>query len=98
MERVVSNSSTFRGYDLSMAGKTGTAQQSSVHPDHGLFVGYAPTDSPQIAIATRIAYGYSSSYAAEVSRDLARIYFDPDLKDELITGHAAGLGAATAGD
>ena len=98
MERVVSNSSTFRGYDLSMAGKTGTAQQSSVHPDHGLFVGYAPSDSPQIAIATRIAYGYSSSYAAEVSRDLARIYFDPDLKDELITGHAAGLGAATAGD
>ena len=98
MERVVSHSSTFRGYNLSMAGKTGTAQQSSVHPDHGLFVGYAPTDSPQIAIATRIAYGYSSSYAAEVSRDLARIYFDPDLKDELITGHAAGLGAATAGD
>lgn len=98
MERVVSHSSTFRGYDLSMAGKTGTAQQSSVHPDHGLFVGYAPTDSPQIAIATRIAYGYSSSYAAEVSRDLARIYFDPDLKDELITGQAAGLGAATTGD
>lgn len=42
MERMVENSSAFSELDFSMAGKTGTAQQSSLHPDHALFVGYAP--------------------------------------------------------
>ena len=41
MEDMVSSSSTFVGIgNLSMAGKTGTAQQSDTHPDHALFVGY----------------------------------------------------------
>ena len=35
-----------------MGGKTGTAQQSKVHPDHVLFAGYAPADDPQIAITS----------------------------------------------
>ena len=40
---------------IALSGKTGTAQQSQTHPDHGLFVGFAPSDSPQIAFAIRIA-------------------------------------------
>ena len=27
--------------DLALSGKTGTAQQGTTHPDHGLFVGFA---------------------------------------------------------
>lgn len=46
---------------VQLSGKTGTAQQSQTHPDHGLFVGFAPSDSPQIAFAIRIANGYSST-------------------------------------
>ena len=80
------------------AGKTGTAQQSSLHPDHGLFVGYAPADEPEIAAAVRITHGYSSSYAAEIGRDIARIYFDADEKDGIITGKAAELGSVSSGD
>ena len=98
MEQMVSNSSVFSDIDFSMAGKTGTAQQSSLHPDHALFVGYAPADSPEISIAVRMAYGYSSSYAAEIGRDIARIYFDADAADEIITGSAAELGDALSGD
>lgn len=98
MEQMVSSSSTFAGIDFSMAGKTGTAQQSSLHPDHALFVGYAPSDSPEIAVAVRIAYGYSSSYAAEIGRDIAKIWFDRDTDGEVITGEAAELGAAISGD
>ena len=98
MQRVVSNSSTFIGSGLSMAGKTGTAQQSTLRSTHALFVGYAPTDSPEISIAVRIAYGYTSTYAAEVARDLVRIYFNRDLAGELITGTAADLGTVTSGD
>ena len=63
-----------------------------------LFVGYAPTDSPEIAVAVRMAYGYSSSYAAEIGRDIVQIYFDPDSANELITGTAGELGDTLAGD
>lgn len=98
MEQMVSSSSTFSDIGFSMAGKTGTAQQSSLHPDHGLFVGYAPSDGPEIAVAVRITHGYSSSYAAEIGRDIARIWFDTDAKDEIITGSAAKLGSASSGD
>lgn len=98
MEQMVSASSTFDGIDFSMAGKTGTAQQSEIHPDHTLFVGYAPTDNPEIAVAVRIVNGYSSSYAAEIGRDIAKIWFDPDAAAEVLTGTAADLGGAIAGD
>ena len=81
-----------------MAGKTGTAQQSEIHPDHGLFVGFAPAESPEIAISVRIANGYSSSYAAEIGRDIVRANFKLADKEELITGSAAQLGSAIAGD
>lgn len=89
---------SFDGLGISMAGKTGTAQQSAIHPDHGLFVGYAPAEAPEIAIAVRIANGYSSSYAAEIGRDIVRANFKLADKETLITGSAAELGAAIAGD
>ena len=99
MERMVtSNYSVFAGLEFSMAGKTGTAQHNELHAEHVLFVGYAPADSPEVSIAARIPYGYNSGYASQVARDVLRIYFDPELKDELITGHAAELGSGIAGD
>ena len=98
MEQMVASDSNFSGLEFSMAGKTGTAQHNELHADHVLFVGYAPAQSPQISIAVRITYGYNSGYSAEIGRDIARIYFNPDLSGELITGSAADLGAGIAGD
>lgn len=98
MTRVVSNSSAFAGMEISMAGKTGTAQQSLVHPDHVLFVGFAPSESPELAMAIRIANGYNSNYPAEVGRDIVKLYFDLDKKEDLISGKAASLGQANSGD
>ena len=60
------------------AGKTGTAQQGVNTPNHALFLGYAPLDDPEIAIAVRIPNGYSSSYAAHVAAQVMQYYFDPD--------------------
>lgn len=98
MVQMVENSATFDEIDFSMAGKTGTAQQSSLHPDHALFVGYAPADDPEIAVAVRITYGYSSSYAAEIGRDIAKIWFEPDKAADVLTGNAAELGTVLSGD
>ncbi len=101
MAGVVQNSSVFttiNASSLSVSGKTGTAQQSTTHADHGLFVGFAPSDDPEIAMAVRIANGYSSSYAAEVGSNIFQYYYQITDSAQLITGQAAEITANTSGD
>ncbi len=74
---------------LAVAGKTGTAQQSTDKPNHGLFIGYAPYDNPEVAIAVRITNGYSSANAALVARDVLSYYFGLQEESALVTGHAS---------
>lgn len=84
------NAPAFNGTNgLAVAGKTGTAQQSKDKPNHGLFIGYAPYDDPEIALAVRITNGYSSGNAALVARDVISYYFKLQDESELITGHAS---------
>lgn len=83
---------------MTMAGKTGTAQQSKTHADHVLFVGFAPSEKPEIAFSCRIANGYSSGYTADIGRDMVRKYFKLATDSELVTGKASTLGAETHGD
>ncbi len=88
MQLMVQGSSSFTGLEISMAGKTGTAQQSDVHADHALFVGFAPVEEPEIAVAVRIANGYFSNYPADIAGDIVKAYFNLVPKEELVTGHA----------
>jgi penicillin-binding protein 2 len=92
MVAMINSTASFSGMGIQMAGKTGTAQQSAIHPDHAVFVGFAPAESPEIAIAVRIANGYTSAYAAEIGRDIVMANFELAEEDELITGQAAKLG------
>ena len=87
-----------RSAGLEMSGKTGTAQQSKTHADHGLFVGFAPSNVPEIAFSARIANGYSSGYAAEIGRDMVRKYFGLAKDSELVLGKAGVLGTESHGD
>lgn len=89
MHGVVLDSAAFKESGVDAAGKTGTAQQVRNRPNHALFIGYAPYYVPEISIATRIAYGYSSSNAAEVSKDVFQYYFKVKDPDDIITGHAS---------
>ena len=95
MNRMIKATPSFANVGVDMAGKTGTAQQSKIHPDHGLFIGFAPFDEPEIAVTVRIANGYTSAYAAEVGRDVVRSYFHTGEKSDYIFGHAADLGIYT---
>ncbi len=83
---------------VEISGKTGTAQQSKTHPDHGLFVGFAQSSDPEVAFAIRIANGYSSTYAAEVGRDIMKYYYETAPVEEIITGEAAEISSSTSGD
>ncbi len=101
METMVAKDTRFqilRNAGISLAGKTGTAQQSKTHSNHVLFVGFAPSDKPEVAVATRIANGYNSGYTSELGRDIMCKYFGISTDDELLQGMAATLGAETHGD
>ncbi len=88
MKMVVENLSCFNGFPIEVAGKTGTAQQVKTRPNHALFVGYAPYNNPKVAIATRIAFGYTSHNAAEVTKDILSAYFGVEDTEELVNGEA----------
>lgn len=88
MRESVENKSYLSGLTVSLAGKTGTAEERKTRPSHGLFVCYAPYEKPEIAIATRIPFGYSSDYAAMATRDIVKYYYDLAKEDELVTGTA----------
>ena len=98
MHQVAENTATFKDLNLTIAGKTGTAQQSKSHPNHALFMGYAPYESPQIAIAIRIANGYTSANAASMAADIFSYYFDLTDKDELLNGSATTATSAVIND
>lgn len=86
-----------RGRGIRMAGKTGTTQVRSMNKKelfskckempyvdrhHGLFVGFAPFDNPQIAVAAIVEHGCSGSgAAAPVVRDVITKYMQKYEKD-----------------
>lgn len=88
MRAVVQNKQYFSNVAVSVAGKTGTAQETSSRAPHALFVGYAPYEEPEIAIVTRIAYGYASDYAAQTTKDVVSYYYGLVEEEDIITGNA----------
>lgn len=88
MRTVVEKKVYFNDLAVNVAGKTGTAEESESRPNHALFVGYAPYEEPEIAITARIPYGYSSDYAAQVTRDVIAYYYGLVEEEEIVTGTA----------
>lgn len=89
MRMVAEGLSCFKDFRVPVAGKTGTAQQVKNRANHALFVGFAPYENPRISIATKIAFGYTSHNAADVSRDILSYYFKVDDREDLINGRAS---------
>ena len=88
MRQVVESKSYFKGLTINIAGKTGTAEQTRSRPNHALFVCYAPYEQPEIALATRIPFGYSSDYTAQIARDIIKYYYGLADEEDLINGTA----------
>lgn len=83
---------------LTIVGKTGTAEQNKNRANHALFMGYAPYDNPEIAVAARINFGYTSSNAVEIARDVFKYYFELEDSQEIISGTAETPDGQTIGD
>ncbi|MBO4461362.1 MAG: penicillin-binding protein [Lachnospiraceae bacterium] len=97
MRKVVETKYYYRDLGVNVAGKTGTAQESKSRTNHALFVCYAPYEEPEIAIATRIAFGYSSDFAARTTREVIKYYFELDDEETIVSGTAeqieSGIGS-----
>ncbi len=98
MRMVVESMSEFDGSVVDIAGKTGTAQSSLTRPSHALFIGYAPYNNPEITVATRIAYGYNSHYAANVTRHIIGSYYNDPETVELTEGGAMSVNTTASSD
>ncbi|MEG4942474.1 penicillin-binding protein 2 [Microcoleus sp. F4-D5] len=57
------------------AGKTGTVEMPG-HPDNSMYVGFAPADKPEVAIAVIVeGGGYGAVSAAPIAQEVFRTYF-----------------------
>lgn len=91
MRRVVEGKGYYSDLGVNVAGKTGTAQESTSHPNHALFVSYAPYEDPEISVVVRVANGYTSDYAAQIAREVYKYYYGLADENEIITGTAGTL-------
>lgn len=68
----------FKNYDITVGGKTGTAQVGGNRSDNALFIGFAPYKNPQIAVSVVIEQGANGTDAAYT----AKAIYDCYLKGE----------------
>ncbi|MFC4767907.1 penicillin-binding protein 2 [Effusibacillus consociatus] len=66
---------TFKGASYTAAGKTGTAETGQGE-DNALFIGYAPAENPQIAVAVVVpGGGHGSDSSGPIARKILDVYF-----------------------
>lgn len=92
MRRVVETHDQFKGINIQLSGKTGTAEVNKYHPNHGLFIGYmseSSEESPEYAIAVRIANGYTSGNACLTVADIVKYIYGLEDESKILTGYAS---------
>ncbi|MBQ7265072.1 MAG: hypothetical protein IJS61_03150 [Firmicutes bacterium] len=73
----------FENYDIDIAAKSGTAQQSTSRSEHTTFVAFAPYNTPQISIAVCIPFGNGdTSPAAMVAQKSISAYLKEPVERE----------------
>lgn len=88
--------STFADFGVAVAGKTGTAETYE-HSDNLTFIGYAPYDNPEIAVAVVVEYGGSGNAAKEIAKAIFEAYFFGG-EEENAPEAPSGADAAAAGE
>ena len=61
---------------MSIAAKTGTAQERTTDPDHATLISYAPYDNPEYCMAVRIQNGYAASNAVTLGAEIYKMLFN----------------------
>ena len=85
MESVTQDSSgtayvRFKDFNVSVGGKTGSAEVDNGNKVNAWFVGFAPFENPEIAIVVIVENGGHGNYTAEVVRDIMEEYFGMNIE------------------
>lgn len=83
---------------VDIAGKTGTAEESKLRPNHANFISYAPYDNPEIAVVVSIPYGYTSSNAARIASNIYDFYYGELTLEEIQASGASKASTAVVND
>ncbi len=98
MRGVITNTAIFKDFPVEIAGKTGTAEESTTRGNHAWFISYGPYTNPEICVTVNIPYGYSSSNAASLARHVYELYYGYTTLDEVLNSGAIGASNVTIGD
>lgn len=75
--------SYFKDFPVTVAAKSGTAQQSSLRSEHTTFVAFAPLEDPQISVCVIIPFGNGTTGPApKVAKMAISQYLKMDYKPE----------------
>ena len=75
----------FKGFDIAVCGKTGTAEHESGGSSNGSFICFAPMEDPQIAVAVYGEKSGSGAYMARVARAVLDYYFSGEEASDSVT-------------
>jgi len=75
-----SAASVFRDYEISVGGKTGTAQVYTNKSDNGIMTAFAPFEDPEIVVTCVIEQGYGGTQAGYAVRDVFDYYFKDEIE------------------
>ena len=75
--------------DVEIAGKTGTAEENKLRPNHANFISYAPYNNPEIGVATTIIFGYSASNSVKITSDVYDFYYGKLTLDDILARGAS---------
>ena len=91
MRKAVSGSSVY-SHKVDIAGKTGTAEENELRPDHATFISFAPFENPEISVSVTIPNGYTSGNAAELGGYIYDYYYDFISYEDILNGNARDAG------
>jgi len=96
MRKVISDGSArkiFSDLEVDIAGKTGTAEEvkNGHKVNHAFFVSFAPYQDPEIAVTVNIPFGYTSTNAATVAKNVYRYYYEYTDLDYILNNHALNV-------
>lgn len=70
----------FKDFDIEVGGKTGSASTDLVGNANAWFVGFAPYDDPEIAVAVYVKDGQHGNYTAPTAREIFAQYLGMNSK------------------
>ena len=80
-----SAASAFKGFEIEVCGKTGTAEHETGGSSNGAFICFAPMKNPEIAVAVYGEKAGSGGYMARVARAVLEYYFSADELSDSVT-------------